>query len=90
MKFLYSDDPVNYHNQVKRIDIKGESATLTTEVITNNDAIEQGVNSGASVNELITNSIENDIKNETINEDSSLDKDVTNGKKVTTGNDNET
>ena len=90
IKFLYSDDPVNYHNQVKRIDIKGESATLTTEVITNNDAIEQGVNSGASVNELITNSIENDIKNETINEDSSLDKDVTNGKKVTTGNDNET
>ena len=66
------------------------SIHIKIEVITNNDAIEQGVNSGASVNELITNSIENDIKNETINEDSSPDKDVTNGKKVTTGNDNET
>ena len=63
---------------------------LTPEVITNNDVIEESVNNGASVNELIKDTIENDITNDTKNEDTSLDKDVTNGEKVTTGNDNET
>ena len=63
---------------------------LTPEVITNNDVIEESVNNGASVNELITDTIESDIMNDTKNEDTSLDKDVTNGENVTTGNDNET
>ena len=102
IKFLFSNDqinlndsvnfndPVNLSDPVKEIDVKDKNMILTPEVITNNDVIEESVNNGASVNELITDAIENDITNDTKNEDTSLDKDVTNGEKVTTGNDNET